>query len=1041
MKFSKFELKWKIVLALGMLLVPVMALGMMYTLDTVKKFEVHTAMSGLMNFVDAKQQGVIRFLGQNEKLAKQLAVLVENADPEVARKHFATIVATDVFKPEEHPFQQEINEGRRRISAWGAYHAIDFVRHGTIEISSDPARIGRKMETAPDIGHGYSDVYRDGDVPILSFGAKSGDGMVYVHANAGMLTLIVNGEIGNLEGDMGAYYLAGVGKTFDYYMVNRDNVMITDSRVYPDALLKRKGSEFPRMMTLGKAASLGITALPDGTYKTNAGHFTGHREAMGFYEGRNGKEMLGVSMPFYDSQWTIVVEQEASELLGPLYTMNTHLVIIAVIVCFIIMVAGLVLATSISRPVSILSHAARRLSEGDFDSQLPTPGKDEIGNLVKSFASMRLSISQSHERLAQANAEIEASEVRFRDFGASASDWYWEMDENLRFSYFSEAFTDVTGVPQDRLLGKTRREDGNPGAPPEEWRGHLDNLSNQRPFRNFVHPRTLPNGKVVWLSINGKPVFGEDGRFRGYRGTGMDITESKESRQRLLDLSSAIDEMSEPVAVFDNEDRFIFTNEAYRNLFGPGVDSIQIGEKFEDHARAVVQKRLIPDAIGREEDWLAERLSQHRNPSDYFEIKRPEGVWLLGIEKKLPSGGQVLLLTDISDIKKSQNELVLARDDAERANRAKSEFLSSMSHELRTPMNAILGFAQLLESSKKDPLTDGQKNNVSHIMSGGGHLLELIDQVLDLAKIEAGKLEITAQEIVVEEVCRECLTLTNKSAKDRGLRVDGDFFPTLTIRTDYIRFKQVLLNLLSNAVKYNRDGGNVTLSSKNAPGNMVRISVSDTGIGIADDRRNVLFEPFNRLGKEMGDIEGTGIGLTIARQLVEAMGGHIGYESKIGKGSTFWVEFPAIERTEVTPGERAEISEKDVQHERPDTPATVLYIEDNPANLQLMEAIIDEMDRVSMISTHTAELGVSMAEDRQPDLILMDINLPGMDGVAAMEVLAEIDRTKDIPVLAVSANAMKHDIERALVAGFKAYLTKPFNVPEVVAAIEKELGA
>lgn len=393
MKFSDLKLKWKIILILGLLLVPPALSSMVYVFNTVKNLEVYTALSGLMNFVDSKQQGVIRFLGQNEKLAKQLAALVEKVTPQVAQEYFGTIVGTDVFKLEEHPFRDEINDGKRSIAAWEVYHAIDFVRDGTIVISSNPARVGRKMEAAPDIRHGYSGVYLEDGEPILSFGAKSGNGMVYVHVNGGMLTVITNGEIGNLEGDMGAYYLAGVGKTFDYYIVNRDNLMITESRVYPNSLHNRKGSEFPWLMTMKGALELGLFCLPDGTYKTNAGHLTGQREAMGFYIGHNGEEMLGVSMPFYDSQWTIVVEQEAAELLEPLYSLIFNMALLAAVILGAILWAGVYLATTISRPLTSIVGDISLLKDGNTEIAIHEQDrKDEIGELAHAIEVFRENI-------------------------------------------------------------------------------------------------------------------------------------------------------------------------------------------------------------------------------------------------------------------------------------------------------------------------------------------------------------------------------------------------------------------------------------------------------------------------------------------------------------------------------------------------------------------------------------------------------------------------------------------------------------------------
>lgn len=235
--------------------------------------------------------------------------------------------------------------------------------------------------------------------------------------------------------------------------------------------------------------------------------------------------------------------------------------------------------------------------------------------------------------------------------------------------------------------------------------------------------------------------------------------------------------------------------------------------------------------------------------------------------------------------------------EAQQANRAKSAFLSSMSHELRTPMNSILGFGQLLELNPKEPLSEQQKKCVAHIMRGGTHLLQLIDQILDLAKIEAKKLDLSIDEIILNVACQECLTLIDKIATDRGQSIYNDFGTPLTIEVDPIRFKQILLNLLSNAVKYNSEGGTITLATKTVPDKRIRISITDTGAGIAEEYQADLFVPFNRLGKETGEIEGTGIGLTITKQLVEAMDGKIGYETELGKGSTFWVEFTAIKPT------------------------------------------------------------------------------------------------------------------------------------------------
>jgi PAS domain S-box-containing protein len=383
-------------------------------------------------------------------------------------------------------------------------------------------------------------------------------------------------------------------------------------------------------------------------------------------------------------------------------------------------------------------------------------------------------------------------------------------------------------------------------------------------------------------------------------------------------------------------------------------------------------------------------------------------------------------------------ERIEAERRAKEANNAKSEFLSSMSHELRTPMNAILGFAQMLEFNPKEPLTETQKESVNHIMKGGQHLLELINEVLDLAKIEAGKMEMSIEDISVKSVLDECLSLIHSMAEDRGIEitVGNSFDETIEIRTDHTRFRQSLLNLITNAIKYNRPNGTVTLDCHETPGAMLHINVADTGNGISENMLDDLFQPFNRLGAENTEIEGTGIGLTITKQIIEAMDGHIGVDTKIGEGSTFWIELPLSERKLIDEGAAGTQETGYDTKPLPDIEGTVLYVEDNPANLQLMEMIIERVEGLSMISAHNAELGIELAKSRYPNLIILDINLPGMDGYDALKKLKNIEKTKDIPIIALSANAMVRDIERGINAGFKQYLTKPIKVEEVVSAIK-----
>jgi diguanylate cyclase (GGDEF)-like protein len=359
--------QWKLLAwFLALSLIPIIGLAT-YIRASVEDLQVKSQVSGLMNFVDAKQHGVIRFVGQNEKLAKELAEQVEATGPKSVQPLFASIVKTDVFRPEDHPFKDEITAGTRKIATFSTYHAVDFVRDDVITVSSDPTRIGQAWKHKVDLTHGYSDVYLVDKKPYLTFGAKARDGMVYVHADALMLTNIVDGEIGNLEGKAGAFYLAGVGKTFDYYMVNRDNVMITRSRVYPDALLRQKGSPIPWDRTHHGANDPGCH---DGVYTPNAGVPTGCREAMGYYPSVSGQLMLGASMPFYDSGWTIVVEQQADELLAPLTAVQERIWTILGLIVLAILILGFSVARRIAVK-DIKSKKAVHLASHDSLTGLP----------------------------------------------------------------------------------------------------------------------------------------------------------------------------------------------------------------------------------------------------------------------------------------------------------------------------------------------------------------------------------------------------------------------------------------------------------------------------------------------------------------------------------------------------------------------------------------------------------------------------------------------------------------------------------------------
>lgn len=389
---------------------------------------------------------------------------------------------------------------------------------------------------------------------------------------------------------------------------------------------------------------------------------------------------------------------------------------------------------------------------------------------------------------------------------------------------------------------------------------------------------------------------------------------------------------------------------------------------------------------------------------------------------------------------KTNVELESAKSAAEKANLAKSDFLSSMSHELRSPLNAILGFAQLMESSSPLP-TDSQKESIGQILQAGWHLLKLINEILDLAAIEAGKVSLSQEPVSLSEVMTECQTMLEPDGQQRGLsmtfpRFDAPAF----VNADRTRLKQVMINLLSNAIKYNKDSGTVVVQCSNSNPKRTRISVMDSGAGLSPEKLSQLFQPFNRLGQEeTGGVTGTGIGLVVTKRLVELMGGSIGVESTPGKGSVFWFELIsipaprlALDPIEVSSTTSAPTTTGAPQH-------TLLYVEDNPANMKLIEQIIAQRADLRLLTATNGLLGIDLARSALPTVILMDINLPGISGVGAMGVLRQDPTTAHIPIIALSANANPRDIELGLEMGFFRYLTKPIKLNEFMDTLNAAL--
>ena len=389
---------------------------------------------------------------------------------------------------------------------------------------------------------------------------------------------------------------------------------------------------------------------------------------------------------------------------------------------------------------------------------------------------------------------------------------------------------------------------------------------------------------------------------------------------------------------------------------------------------------------------------------------------------------------DITELKRAEEAVKQAQAEAERANHAKSEFLSRMSHELRTPLNAILGFAQLLEMEERD---DANRESVHQILKGGRLLLELINEVLDIARIESGRLALSPESVGLRDLLSESVALVRPMADERGIALTIGPGPDLYARADRQRLKQIVLNLLSNAIKYNRDGGSVAarLVGQN---DLARIEVQDTGSGIREEELHALFTPFERLAAAETDVEGTGLGLSLSKALIEAMGGRIHVESILGQGSTFAVELPSSESEE----DRLEDARRQTAFSEVVTygPRTVLCIEDNVSNLKLVERILVTRPGVALLTAMQGTIGIDFARQHHPDLIFLDLHLPDLPGKEALRLLQRDPRTADIPVVILSADATQQQIDLLLASGARDYLTKPFDINRFLSVLDEMLA-
>lgn len=481
-------------------------------------------------------------------------------------------------------------------------------------------------------------------------------------------------------------------------------------------------------------------------------------------------------------------------------------------------------------------------------------------------------------------------------------------------------------------------------------------------------------------------------------------------------------------------------NGVFKNIRTSDEDNLVIG--FTKGETQTVFNLLNPEKAEEYLNCIKEVIATGNPATIEYQLTTPKGLrWFQGRIALILNNSRTVAVSsrDITEQKELSNSVIIARDEAEKASLAKTQFLSNMSHELRTPLNAVLGFAQVLELDPSEPLTKSQGECVNEIEKAGSHLLELINEVLDLAKIESGKISISIEPTSVSLIMEETLSLILPMAHKYNITINSNIVHCQKyVFADKVRIKQVLLNLLSNAIKYNKENGTIDFYCEQV-GNNILFHVVDTGIGISEQELQLIFEPFHRSSTTKNSVEGTGIGLSMVKQLMELMKGKTHVESTVGIGSHFYVELP-LSDTKIADEE--DIPKKLNQLLKSNSGTSnkvILYVEDNPANLNLVERLLKQVEGTQLISSSTGELGIDLALAHKPDLILLDINLPGIDGYETLKRLQGYETTASIPVIAVSANAMEKSIQYALSIGFNDYITKPINVIELLDKIKNIL--
>ena len=611
---------------------------------------------------------------------------------------------------------------------------------------------------------------------------------------------------------------------------------------------------------------------------------------------------------------------------------------------------------------------------------------------------------------------------------------HWELDARSGGLYWSDEVYAIHGMDAGEALNVEEAIDAYHPDDREKVKRYVDRALNFGENYQFELRLIRKSGEMRYVRSTGVVRFDEKGTVKSVFGVFQDITERNRQAAELREKTTMLEQAEQLGQIghwaIRSDGSLFWSDEVYR------IHGLEVGSEIDVEAAINAYHPEDRSKVS----YYVDRALNHKEDYEFdLRIVRPSGdirnVKSTGVVAKSEDGSVESVFgvfKDVTDQKRIEGRLRQAALDADAGNRAKTEFLASMSHELRTPLHSVLGFSQMLEMNPEGNLSAAQRGCVEHILKSGQHLLGLIDDVLDLAKVESDYIDLNFEPLRMEVLIRESIDLLQAKADEAGVSLEyKEGTESAPAIGDAVRARQVIVNLMTNAIKYNREGGSVSIWLESVEGSRVRVCVQDNGIGIPKSKHDQLFKPFNRLGMKASGIEGTGIGLALSQKLAKRMNGQLGFQSEQDQGSTFWLDLPIANEELLDWVARTDAGEES---------RLALYVEDNTESAALMKLIVSRVRGLEFATLSTHEGVEDFVKEKRPVLVILDLNLPEVSGLEILQRLRSLPEGENLPIFALTAAASEEDIQRGKAAGFDAYFTKPIKVAEILGILRRTLA-